>query len=84
MTTELFDVWQWFADETHERVGESLPARQAVELAHSYVNRPAARMGIIAKVQIVCCDDDSTAFLWEHAKGPGALGITFPPREPSA
>lgn len=82
MTMELFDVWQWFPDETHECVGSSLGAREAVELAHSYVHRPAARVGIIAKVQIVCRDDDSTAFLWEYAKGHGADGIVFPPRKP--
>ena len=77
--SELFDVWQWFPDDTHERVGAGLPAKEAVELAHSYIFRPAAKLGIIAKVQITD-SEDATVFLWEHAKGSGADGIVFPPR----
>lgn len=67
-----FAVWQWFEDDWHERVGDGLDAKEAVELAHSYTIRPAAQIGIIRKVQIVDCDDN-TAFLWVYGKG-----VVFP------
>ena len=65
---ERFDVWQWFEDGYHERVGHSLGAKEAVERAHSYTTRPAARIGIIKRVTIVD-NEDYTCFEWIFGKG---------------
>jgi hypothetical protein len=67
--TERFDVWQHLEDDWHERVGENLDAKAAVELAHSYTMRPAALIGFIRKVRIIALDDDSVCFEWQHGKG---------------
>ena len=63
-----FSVYQWFEDDWHECVGEGLDAKSAVERAHSFTTRPAAQIGIIRKVTIVDCDDN-TSFVWEYGKG---------------
>jgi hypothetical protein len=65
---DSFDVWQWLPGGFHERVGQGLDARSAVELAHSYTTRPAARIGVIQKVAIVDAED-FTVFQWERDKG---------------
>jgi hypothetical protein len=73
-----FAVWQWFEDDWHECLGRNLDPESAIKLAHSYTVRPAALIGIIKKVTIVDCDDN-TAFLWEFGKG-----VVFPSREECA
>jgi hypothetical protein len=65
---EMFDVWQWFPDGSHERVGQRLGPKEAVELAHSYTVRPAAKIGIIQRVTIVD-SDDYTCFEWKYGEG---------------
>jgi hypothetical protein len=69
MTEERFDVWQYLPDDWHEKVGENLEAKEAVELAHSYTTRPAALIGVIRKVRIIARDDDTVAFEWQFGKG---------------
>ena len=69
---ELFDVWQFFPDDWHEKVGDHLPAKEAVELARSYTVRPAAVIGVIQRV-IITDDGDNTVFEWQFGKG-----VTFP------
>jgi hypothetical protein len=69
MTEERFDVWQYLPDDWHEKVGENLEAKEAVELAHSYTTRPAALIGVIRKVQIIARYDDTVAFEWQFGKG---------------
>jgi hypothetical protein len=69
MTEERFDVWQYLPDDWHEKVGEDLGAKEAVELAHSYTTRPAAQIGIIRKVRIIGRYDDSICFEWQFGKG---------------
>ena len=66
---ETYDIWQWFPDGSHERVGTGLEAEAAVHLAHSYTTRPAAKIGIIQRVTIVDPADDATVFEWTYGKG---------------
>jgi len=73
--TDLFDVWQFFPDETYERVALRVGAKEAVEIAKSYTTRPAALIGIIRRV-IITDDGDHICFEWQFGKG-----VTFPPRE---
>jgi hypothetical protein len=72
-TEELFNVWQFFPDNTHECVGRGLTAEQAVNLAHSYTTRPAAQIGIIQRVMITDCGD-CCVFEWTRDQG-----VIFPP-----
>lgn len=67
--TERFDVWQYFPNDWHEKVGDNLSAEEAVKLAHSYTTRPAAKMGVIRMVRIIGLDDDSVCFEWQFGKG---------------
>jgi hypothetical protein len=71
--SERFDVWQYLPDDWHEKVGDDLPPEAAVQLAHSYTVRPAAKIGIIRKVRIISRSDDTVAFEWQFGKG-----VTFP------
>ncbi len=66
--TDSFDVWQWLPGGLHECVGRGLEPKQAVELAHSYTERPAAKIGIIQRVTIVD-SEDYTVFEWTFGKG---------------
>jgi hypothetical protein len=72
--SERFDVWVWFPEGLHHRVGEGLEAEAAVRLASDYSRRPAARFGIIREIRIVDGGDD-TVFEWRYGEG-----VTFPPR----
>jgi len=82
--TELFNVVQFFPDGHYEylRGGTDyygdyhapVPAEEAVTFAKELTERPAAKLGIIAKVMI---EDSggSCVFLWERGK------VVFPTRE---
>ena len=72
MSADEFAVWIYFPDETHLLERDRLPAKEAVELAKQCTERPAASIGMIAKVQIVD-GDDFTVFMWEFGKG-----VTYP------
>ena len=65
---EHFHVWQFFEDDTYERVGTALPAKEAVALAKSYTTRPAATLGIIKQVMITD-SGDCCVFLWKNGEG---------------
>ena len=47
-----FSVYQFFPDGACERVRQFVGAREAVETAKSYSERPAARIGIIKRIII--------------------------------
>lgn len=70
-----FSVVQFIDDaqggEMSECVGGPLDAKEAVELAHSYCTRPAARLRIIKRVRIIY-SGDCCCFEWQYGKG-----ITF-------
>jgi hypothetical protein len=52
-----------------QRARVNLSAEDAVELAHSYTTRPAAKIGVIRMVRIIGLDDDSVCFEWQFGKG---------------
>lgn len=78
MSAELFSVYQFFPDDTHECVGMGLDAEAAVLKARSYTTRPAAQLGIIRKV-IITDSGDACVFEWRHGEG-----VVFPPRSERA
>ena len=67
-----FSVCQFINDgeggEMSEYVGQRLGAKDAVDLAHSYCSRPAAKLGIIKRV-IITDKDDCCCFEWVYGKG---------------
>jgi len=65
---ERFCVYQFFPDGSNERVGEWLPAEEAVKLAYSYTTRPAALLGIIQQVMITDAGDNCV-FHWRSGEG---------------
>jgi hypothetical protein len=77
--SESFDVWQYFENDWHDKVGADLSAEDAVKLAASYTRRPAAALGVIRKVTIVERESDDTVFEWQFG-----AGVTFPPCEEEA
>jgi hypothetical protein len=79
MSDERYDVWQYLPEDWHDKVGDDLSAEEAVRLAMSYTTRPAAKIGIIRKVHIVCRQDDTVAWEWKFGEGQ-----TFPPRQAGA
>jgi hypothetical protein len=68
-----YAVYQFFLDGTNEQVGEGLADKAAIERAADFVRRPAATIGIIARV-IVTNEGDEIVFEWRHGEG-----IVFPP-----
>lgn len=71
--TDRFSVHQFFPDGTNECVGEHMLAEGAVLTARDYILRPAAKIGVIAKVMIVDAGD-YCVFEWRYGEG-----IVFPP-----
>lgn len=72
-TEELFSVYQFFRDGTHEKVREDVGAEEAVKAAHHYSRNVAAAMGMTRRV-IITDSGDSTVFEWKYGEG-----VTFPP-----
>lgn len=70
---ERFDVWWFDPDGWHERIGSDLDANDAVALAKEWTLRPAALIGIVARI-IITDSGDSTVFEWRHGEG-----VVFPP-----
>lgn len=68
---ELFNVVQFFQDDSYEYVRRGVPAEEAVSAAKHYCSSVGARLGMVKQVMITdtgdCC-----CFLWEYGKG-----ITF-------
>lgn len=75
MTGE-FSVWQFFADDTSERVRHSVDAEEAVSAAHHYTTSVGARLGFTKRV-IIVDGGDFTTFEWKAGQG-----VVFPPRGP--
>lgn len=70
---EVFAVWQFFSDGTHECVGRGLNAKEAVKKAHAYCRSVGATVGTTVRV-IITDDCDYTVFEWKRGEG-----VTFPP-----
>ena len=73
MSAELFSVFQFFADDSCERVRENVGPREAVEAARHYSSSVGAQIGTTVRV-IITDLADNTVFEWQHGKG-----VTFPP-----
>lgn len=73
MKADLFSVWQFFEDETYERVRDHVEAKEAVEAARHYCSSVGAKVGTTKRV-IITDDGDDTVFEWQFGKG-----VTFPP-----
>lgn len=71
---ELFNVVQFFEDDTQEYVRRGVGPEEAVKAAEHYTQSVAARMGFVNRVIITdmldCC-----CFEWKAGQG-----ITWPPR----
>jgi len=63
-----FSVYQFFEDESWERVREWVDAEEAVKAAHHYCNSVAAKLGITKRV-IITDEGDFTTFEWQYGKG---------------
>ena len=73
MSTELFSVFQFFADDTQEKVRSYVSAEEAVEAFNHYTCSVAARVGATKRV-IVTDQFDCTNMEWIFGQG-----VTFPP-----
>lgn len=73
MASEKFDVYMYFQDDTYTKEYSALEAQEAVTKAMDITRRPAAMIGIIAKVRIID-GGDFIVFEWTHEDG-----IVFPP-----
>ncbi len=71
-----FSVYQFFPDETSERVRSFVTAEEAVKAAHHYCTSVGARLGTTVRV-IITDGGDFTCFEWLHGKG-----VVFPPPPP--
>lgn len=69
---ELFSVYQFFADETYERVRRQVPAEEAVKAAQHYSASVGAQLGTTRRV-IITDTGDSTVFEWKFGEG-----VVFP------
>jgi hypothetical protein len=72
---EEFSVYQFFLDDSCERVASFVGAREAVERAHLLSRSLGARLGTTRRI-VITDGGDYTVFEWRHGKG-----VTFPPRE---
>lgn len=72
MTGE-FSVYQFFLDETCERIESFVDPQTAVETARRLTRTVGARLGTTARV-IITDGLDFTCFEWQFGKG-----VTFPP-----
>ena len=72
---DLFNVVQFFENETHEYVRRNVPALEAVQAVKHYTDNVATRAGIVARV-IITDQMDCTVFEWTYGKG-----ITYPTQQ---
>lgn len=75
MNDELFNVIQFFEDDTYEYVRRASPPEEAVTAAKHYVTSLGARIGTTKRV-IITDMMDCTCFEWCFG-----VGITFPDME---
>lgn len=67
-STGEFSVFQFFEDETYEKVREFVSAEEAVRAAAHYSTNVAAQMGVTRRV-IITDDGDYTVFEWRNGEG---------------
>jgi len=88
MSTETYSLVLWFQGGFYEVERRGLTTREAITAAVPYTlpTRPVNMMpGFeLDRVQLVCEQDDSTAFLWDRAKGWGQDGVVYPTEEARA
>jgi hypothetical protein len=72
-----YSVYQFFPDESYERVSEFVSGEKATNVAKICCTSMGARLGITRRV-IITDGGDVTVFEWQHGKG-----ITYPPRPAS-
>jgi hypothetical protein len=76
--SETFSVYQFFDDDSWERVRHSVTAEEAVKAAYHYCHSAAARIGITRKV-IITDNGDMTCFEWQYGEG-----VVFPKKADNA
>jgi hypothetical protein len=74
MTDREFSVYQFFANDTYERVRSFVGAQEAVEAARALTTSVGARIGTTRRV-IITDGGDCTNFEWKFGEG-----VTYPPR----
>lgn len=72
---EVFNVCQFFEDDSYEYVRRYVSAEEAVKAFNYYTNNVAVKMGVVKRV-IITDGGDCINMEWEYGKG-----ITFPPQE---
>jgi hypothetical protein len=73
MMTNEFSVYQFFNNDTYERVREFVSAGEAVIAFTHYSTSVGARMGMTVRV-IITDGGDSTVAEWKFGEG-----VTYPP-----
>lgn len=73
--TDLFSVYQFFADDSYECVRQNVEAEAAVLAAKHYCSSVGAQLGTTRRV-IITDDGDCCVFEWQYG-----VGVTFPPME---
>jgi hypothetical protein len=73
MMEDQFSVYQFFKDDTYERVREFVSAEEAVKTFKHYTSNVASKLGVVARV-IITDGGDNTVAEWKYGEG-----ITFPP-----
>jgi hypothetical protein len=68
MSIGEFSVFEHFPDGTCSTVARYVDAKEAVDIAHRSIQKPAVLLGVIVKVMITD-GGDHCAFLWEKDKG---------------
>ena len=76
MDDNSFSVWIFFPDESYTPEARFIDGESAVRLAKDITLRPAALIGIIARV-IITDGGDFTVFEWTHDRG-----VVFPKTNP--
>jgi hypothetical protein len=67
-----FSVYQFFRDETHERVHVDVSGQEALAAFYRLIASPGARTGTTRRV-IIIDGGDCTNFEWRHGEG-----VVFP------
>ena len=67
-----FSVWQFFEDDTYERVRDHVGAEEALDASRHYCASVGARIGRTVRV-IITDGGDCTCFEWVRGQG-----VTFP------
>jgi hypothetical protein len=73
MSEREFSVFQFFPDDSYECIKQFVDAKEAVETARDFSQRPAAKIGIIRELRITD-GGDFIVFQWKFGEG-----VVFPP-----